>query len=242
MTRFTGRNINREDVGRTWWKEVQPVTTESADQLRYTFHDGYDAKNMGKILTVLSEATAKEGEGRPVLTSIQVQASGDTLILAASNGYALGVVQIDLNEHATGLNMLSEPALFASKDVLALGRLLKRSKVRDATTSLAVATNRKGKRELTAQGEGREPVFAVEQPGDYPDWRILVPEHVGLVPTAVDGGYLAWAGRLFAAFDAPARIVSAETCSEPALIEGYGQNCRGLAVIMPMYIGMDSYA
>ena len=229
----------RLDVDRTWWKEAQPTDDDNELNMVCTFTNGHRAKNFATVLQRMAEVTAQDGRN---IDNVLIQGSGNHLRLVSSDGFALGVVEINLgmDERLQGLGAFSKPALFSRKDIEAVARTLKKSRVRDDST-LYLTRNSEGRRVLTVDVPSQPAVTAIEQLGDYPDWQILVPGDVGIKPFAIASRYLSWAGRLFESLHVEARFMYGEAV-QPVLIEGYGQNCRGLAVIMPMYIGMDSYA
>ena len=228
------------DINRGWWKTVEPTDDDNVRGMGITFNDVARAKRFATVLGRMAEATLKHG--RPVLESVLIQASGDYLRMVASDGFVLSVVEINLgmNERVRGLGALSEPALFTRRDIQAIARTLKKSRSLDDPT-LYITPTGEGQRVLSMDVLTQPSVLVTEQPGIYPNWQQLVPEAVGISPFALNPYYLTQAGRLFSALGLDARFMYGEA-EQQVLIEGYGEDCRALAVIMPMYVGMEQYA
>ena len=234
-----------------WWAFEPPIPKEEPTRATIEFAGPKArkaAKHFAEVLEQVAVAAAPD-DSRPAWKCVQMQTAGG-LRLVTTDGFRLaaaeyipGLMDADLSRtvHTKGRvsDILARPAMFSSVHVRAIAKVLKRVSPKGEAT---LEVNRAGEmRTLAAHNDKGESAMAVEQAGNFPNWRKLVPTETAAAPAALNAEYLQWAGRFCEAIDGDGwGIVRVRHLQpdKPARIDARSDDYRGICLIMPMYVNV----
>ena len=210
--------------------------TESTSMVRLT-GDSL-CETLGASLIALTHFTL-EGE-RPDLQDIQLSVVGDWVRFVAADGFALGVLDVELPKESRekAAELLREPVQFHHSDILRIGLALGDATDtvtllslslddRDDTQSLVV---RNGRAETRVWPSGRS---------KYPDWTTIVPEQTEMEQALVNPQFMRMICDLCAPIVALGGFMRFRTMREmgPMRVDcklQEDQYLRAVGVVMPM--------
>ena len=220
-----------------WWAIEPDIPKREPTRATLTLH-GKEAKRFAEVLRQVVDG-AERSNSRPVLNCVQMQTTNG-LRLVTADGYRLTVA-----EYRPGLkgakgktsNILARPALYSCDSVLAIAKVF-RGTSPDGSASLEVKRDGR-ERTLHATNDKGEAVDALEQGGNFPRWRTLVPTEKEAVPAALNARYLQWVTRFCKAIHCNGDGIVIIRClgaTTPARFDASSDTYRGMAVVMPMYV------